>query len=108
MPDRKKVAPKSYLSKYPAFSCSFMVDDGDGGKVSDTIRFVAGEYTTDFEDEQKHLDAMAFVTAKPSPRVALVASATALGAAAVKAKAAAKDAEDALAAFDKPVAAPSK
>jgi hypothetical protein len=110
MPEpRKKVAPKTYLCRYPAFSCSFMVEGDDGEKVSDTIRFIGGEFTTDFEDEQKHLEALTsvIITVKPSPRTALEAKAKDLRAAAVKANAVAKEAEDALAALDKTAAKPA-
>ena len=104
MPERKQVAPKTYTSKYQSFTLSFPVGEGED-RVSDTIRFQNGEYTTAFEDEQKHLEGNPFVAVKPSARLALAATATALRAAAVKANAAAKDAEDALAAFDKPAPA---
>jgi hypothetical protein len=106
---RKNVVAKTYLCKYKDWSCSFMVAGDDGEKVSDTILFVGGEFSTDFLDEQKHLEALpqfssGIITLKPSPIAALESKALALRAAAVKANAEAKDAESALAAMDKPVA----
>ena len=112
MPDRKKVAAKTYLNKYADWSFSFRVVDEtnpDGFSI-DTLRFVKGEFTTDFADEQAHLEALpqfiaGVITVKPSPRAALASRAIALRAVAVKANADAKASEDALAAFDKPVVA---
>ena len=101
MADRAKVAPKTYVSKYASFSSSFMVGEG-AERVSDTIRFVGGEFTTAFKDEQEHLEGLPMVSVKPDAKVALAAKAKDLRAAAVKANALAKDAEDALAALDKP------
>lgn len=108
MPERKKVSSKTYLSRYPSQSFSF-VPDGD--IHSDTIMFVGGEFTTNLADEQEHIESRdqfkhGIITVKPSPRVALEASAKALRAAAVKANAEAKAAEDALAALDKTAAVP--
>ncbi len=112
MDERKKVASKTYVSKYKDLSFSFIVDVVNGDKVSDTIRFVNGEFSTVLQDEQEHLEGSALfgngaVWVKPSPRLALESAAVSLRAAAVKAGGAAKAAEDALAAFDK-AAAPVK
>ncbi len=103
---RKQVPAKSYVSKYKDWSLSFLVPS-DVGPVSDTIRFVNGEFTASLEDEQEHIEALAqfgptgAVYFKPSPRVAIEATAVSLRAVAVKAAGAAKAAEDALAAWDK-------
>jgi hypothetical protein len=106
MNERKKVAPKTYISRYKDQSFTF-TPEGQVG--SDTIIFVAGEYTTDLEDEQKHLESRdqfkhGIISLKPSDRAALEAKAVSLRASAVKASGEAKAAEEALVAFDKAAA----
>lgn len=110
MTTRKKVAEKTYVSRYPGLSFSFVPE---GETASDTILFVAGEFTTNLEDEQEHLESRdqfkhGVITVKPSPRATLAAVAGSLRAVAVKANGEAKAAEDALAEFDKTVAAAGK
>ena len=101
MPKREEAESKTYLSSYKDLSLSFPLPNGG----LDTLRFINGEFTTVFVDEQEHIEglpqfASQVISVKPSPRVALEAKAVSLRAAAVEANAVAKAAEDAVKALD--------
>ncbi len=106
MPEKRaEAAPKTYVSKYKDLSLSFPIQNGG----IDTMRFVNGEFTTKFVDEQEHIEGLPAshgITVKPSERATLEAKAKHLREVADAADAEAEAAEDALAALDKPKAEP--
>lgn len=102
MPERKKVAPKTYVSRLAAPSFSFIPE---GETASDTIRFIAGEFTTELEDEQKFIESRdgfktGVIWVKPSVRSVLVAAVAAAKNAAASASTDLSVATKALADYD--------
>lgn len=96
---------KTYRSTLPALSLSH-----PGEK--NTIRFIAGLLTTDDKEVQEHIESSDFfgkqITLAPTKLESLAAEAARLRTVAVQAEAAAKKAEAALAAEQKPKPVPQK